>query len=223
MRPYETMVILSGELGEQSSSLMERFVSIVRDEGGQIDAEHDWGPRKLAYPIKKQTQGHYYLLDYQAEPDIVKELERNLRITEGVLRFMSVQQEHTGLPEKKSDDRYEGGRSDVPMHELRSAPRRYPEDRREDRPEADRAAPTEAPPAKTAADGEPGTAPTTEAAGEGESATVPATEAAGEGASAATESPDESPGVESAESAEKEAAAEAPSSDDSEQGEKENE
>ena len=84
-----------------------------------MDGSHDWGSRKLAYPIKKQGEGHYYLLEYNAEPAVVSELERTLRITEGVLRYMSVQQGHTGLPKPRVRESERGERGDVPLHEMR--------------------------------------------------------------------------------------------------------
>ena len=98
MRSYETMVVVSGEIGEESAALMSRFEGVVRSEGGTYETTHDWGTRKLAYPIRRQANGRYYLMEYQAEPGTVQELERTMRITEGVLRYISVQQEHTGLP-----------------------------------------------------------------------------------------------------------------------------
>jgi small subunit ribosomal protein S6 len=119
MRPYETMVVLSTQLPE-STGLIDRFASIIEREGGSIDARLDWGVRSMAYPIKNQSHGHYWLLEYQAGSDLVKELERNLRIAEGVLRFMSVQQEHTGLPEPPRIEERPEGRRDVPLSEMRS-------------------------------------------------------------------------------------------------------
>lgn len=119
MRPYETLVVLRTDLGEEAARLLTRFETVIASQGGTIDEKRDWGVRDLAYPIGKQKQGHYHLLEYQAEPQTVKELERNLRIVEGVLRFVSVQQEHTGLPEPRVREHY-GDRRDTPLHEMRS-------------------------------------------------------------------------------------------------------
>ena len=116
MRSYETMVVVSGELGEGSAALMSRLEGVVRSEGGTYETTHDWGTRKLAYPIRRQADGRYYLMEYQAEPGTVQELERTMRITEGVLRFISVQQEHTGLPVERERiiERDRGGDRDRP-------------------------------------------------------------------------------------------------------------
>jgi small subunit ribosomal protein S6 len=120
MRPYETMVVLSPGLGEEADALVDRLTAVVETNGGSLDASHDWGSRKLNYPIRRQSEGRYFLFEYQAEPSVVRELERTMRITEGVLRFISVQQEHTGLPEVRQ--REERPRRDVPLSELRSRP-----------------------------------------------------------------------------------------------------
>jgi len=101
MRAYETMIVISTLLGDEATALRERFVSVVKDNGGTVDTELDWGVRKLAYPILDQTAGRYLLLEYQAEPAVVAELERTLRIADGVLRYISVQQDHTGLPKER--------------------------------------------------------------------------------------------------------------------------
>lgn len=122
MRPYETLVVLRTDLGEDSAKLLTRFESVITGQGGTIDENRDWGVRDLAYPIGKQKQGHYHLLEYQADPTVVKELERNLRIVEGVMRFVTVQQEHTGLPEPRQREHY-GERRDAPLHEMRSMDR----------------------------------------------------------------------------------------------------
>jgi len=95
------MIVFSALLGDEATALRERFVSVVKDNGGTVDAELDWGVRKLAYPIQDQSDGRYLLLEYQAEPAVVAELERKLRIADGVLRYISVQQEHTGLPKER--------------------------------------------------------------------------------------------------------------------------
>ena len=122
MRPYETMIVISPELGDGGGELIERFEGILAREGGTLDNRHDWGLRRLSYPMKKQAQGHYYLLEYQADPSVVTELERNLRIADGVLRYMSVQQGHTGLPQPRSESSSDS-RDDVPFHRMRDRDR----------------------------------------------------------------------------------------------------
>jgi small subunit ribosomal protein S6 len=121
MRPYETLVVLRTDLGEEGTRLLARLQAVIENDGGSIDEKRDWGVRDLAYSIGKQRQGHYHLLEYQAEPKTVKEVERTLRIVEGVLRFVSVQQEHTGLPEPRVRESYD--RREAPLSEMRSSNR----------------------------------------------------------------------------------------------------
>ena len=63
MRPYETMIVLSPTLGADMQPLIERVQEVIRSRGGQIDASHDWGSKKLAHPIRKQVDGHYFLIE----------------------------------------------------------------------------------------------------------------------------------------------------------------
>jgi len=118
MRPYETLIVLSPALGAETQPLIDRVQEVIRSRGGQIDAAHDWGSKKLAHPIRKQSDGRYFLIEYQAEGDAVAEVERTLRITDGVLRYLSVQQEHTGLPQPRARESYR--REDTPLSEMRS-------------------------------------------------------------------------------------------------------
>ena len=118
MRPYETLIVLSPALGGETQPLIDRVQDVIRARGGQVDASHDWGSKKLAHPIHKQTDGRYFLLEYQAEGDAVAEVERTLRITDGVLRYISVQQEHTGLPQPRARESYR--RDDTTLSEMRS-------------------------------------------------------------------------------------------------------
>jgi small subunit ribosomal protein S6 len=118
MRPYETLIVLSPALGADTQPLIDRVQEVIRSRRGEIDAAHDWGSKRLAHPIRKQTDGHYFLIEYKAEGDTVAEVERTLRITDGVLRYISVQQEHTGLPQPRPRESYR--REDVPLSEMRS-------------------------------------------------------------------------------------------------------
>jgi small subunit ribosomal protein S6 len=110
------LVVLSSSLGSEQQPLITKLEDLIKSSGGTLDASRDWGSKKLAYHIQKQTDGHYYLIEYQADGDVVSELERTLRITDGVLRFATVQQEHTGLPEPRQR---EMPRRDAPLSEMR--------------------------------------------------------------------------------------------------------
>ena len=91
MNRYETMFILNPELGEEEvQSVMQKFSGIIAAQGGEQLLLEDWGRRRLAYKIKKFTTGHYVLLDFAGQPKTLAELERNLKIDDRIIRFLSV-------------------------------------------------------------------------------------------------------------------------------------
>ncbi len=100
MRRYETVVLLNPELStEQLGEALERYQQLVGANAGQMLKLDDWGQKPLAYPVAKYTRGHYSLLDYCGGPDTVAELERNLRIDERCLKFLTVKTAEAADPE----------------------------------------------------------------------------------------------------------------------------
>jgi small subunit ribosomal protein S6 len=94
MRHYELMVILDPELEERTvAPSLDRFLNVVRKGGGSIENVNIWGRRKLAYEIKKKSEGIYAVVDMQAEPDLAKELDRQLNLNESVLRTKLIRPE----------------------------------------------------------------------------------------------------------------------------------
>jgi len=89
MRKYEAMFILNiGLAKEQLPEKVERFTTAITHNGGQIDKLAEWGKRRLAYEVNKQREGYYFLINFTAEPAAVKELERQFRISEDVVRYV---------------------------------------------------------------------------------------------------------------------------------------
>ncbi|QPP07654.1 30S ribosomal protein S6 [Streptomyces bathyalis] len=87
MRHYEVMVILDPDLEERAiSPLIESFLSVVRDAKGKVEKVDTWGRRRLSYEINKKPEGIYSVIDVQAEPAAVKELDRQMNLNESVLR-----------------------------------------------------------------------------------------------------------------------------------------
>ncbi len=87
MRHYEVMVILDPDLEERAvAPLIESFLSVVREGNGKVEKVDTWGRRRLAYEINKKPEGIYSVIDLQAEPDVVKELDRQLNLNESVVR-----------------------------------------------------------------------------------------------------------------------------------------
>jgi small subunit ribosomal protein S6 len=87
MRHYELMVILDPDLEERTvAPSLDTFLNVVRQGGGSVDKVDVWGRRRLAYEIDKKVEGIYAVVDMSADPDVDKELDRQLNLNEAVLR-----------------------------------------------------------------------------------------------------------------------------------------
>ncbi|AFA75909.1 30S ribosomal protein S6 [Gordonia polyisoprenivorans VH2] len=87
MRHYELMVILDPSLDERTvAPSLDTFLNVVRKDGGKVDNVDIWGKRRLAYEIAKHSEGIYAVIDLNAEPNTVSELDRQLKLNESVLR-----------------------------------------------------------------------------------------------------------------------------------------
>ena len=87
MRHYELMVILDPDIEERTvAPSLDQFLAVVKSDGGSVEKVDIWGRRRLAYEITKKTEGIYAVVDLQAEPATVKELDRQLNLNEAVLR-----------------------------------------------------------------------------------------------------------------------------------------
>ena len=88
---YETTFITRTELSEENlKALQDRLAEVITTFQGEVVLKEDWGRRKLAYPIKKETRGQYTYLVYAAKGEVVHEIERTLRLQDHVLRFLTV-------------------------------------------------------------------------------------------------------------------------------------
>ncbi|MBW7572029.1 30S ribosomal protein S6 [Caproiciproducens faecalis] len=90
---YETVFILSTKLGEDAiAALVQKFKDLI-EANGTIDSIDEWGKRRLAYPIKKQEEGYYTLVNFTSAPEFTAELDRIYKITDGVLRSLIIKKE----------------------------------------------------------------------------------------------------------------------------------
>ena len=87
MRHYELMVILDPDLEERTiQPSLDQFLGVVRQGGGSVEKVDVWGRRRLAFEIDKKVEGIYAVIDLQAEPAAVQELDRQLNLNESILR-----------------------------------------------------------------------------------------------------------------------------------------
>jgi small subunit ribosomal protein S6 len=95
MRRYEMMIILDPGLEETTvQPSLDQFLTVIKDGGGSVDKVDVWGRRRLAYDIDKKSEGIYAVIDMLAEPDTVRELDRQLSLNEAVLRTKVLRPEH---------------------------------------------------------------------------------------------------------------------------------
>ena len=87
LRPYEVMIILDADLDERTvQPSLDTYLNVVRQDGGTVDEIDVWGKRRFAYEINKKNEGIYAVVQLQAEPNTVKELDRQLSLNESVVR-----------------------------------------------------------------------------------------------------------------------------------------
>jgi small subunit ribosomal protein S6 len=91
MRTYELMMITKGSLDEPTvTATVERFTKLIADQGGSVERVDHWGKRQFAYEIDHMTEGYYTVIDLQIGADGLREVERQLRITDEVVRHKVV-------------------------------------------------------------------------------------------------------------------------------------
>ena len=90
---YETVFVVSAKLGEEgAAALVEKFKARIA-RNGTVESVDDWGKRRFAYLINKESEGYYTLINFESTPDYVVELDRRFKITEGVLRSIIVKKD----------------------------------------------------------------------------------------------------------------------------------
>lgn len=91
MRRYETIVIIDPDIGEeQRAPVFDRIKELVPQKGGLVVEFDEWGARKMAYEVKKKKRGYYLRVDYCGTGDLVSEMERQFRIDDRVLKYMTI-------------------------------------------------------------------------------------------------------------------------------------
>ena len=104
MNSYETVFILTPVLSDdQAKEAVQKFEGEIKSLGGSIKHSENWGLRKLAYPIQKKSTGFYFLVEFQAEGNVVANFELMLKRDERVLRFLTVKMDvdHVTYSEKR--------------------------------------------------------------------------------------------------------------------------
>jgi small subunit ribosomal protein S6 len=94
LNKYESIYIINPEVEEQGiKELVEKFNTLIETEGGKVSETQEWGLRRLAYPIQKKEQGYYVLVNFEAKPESIVELERVYKITDSVMKFITIRKD----------------------------------------------------------------------------------------------------------------------------------
>lgn len=114
MNQYEVMYVVDAALEDSArNELINRFNELVVKNGGEVERVDEWGKRRLAYAINYKTEGYYVLMYIKAPAELPRELERNLKISDQVLRYLVIRYEGE-LPAKREMNR--------PVREAAEAP-----------------------------------------------------------------------------------------------------
>ena len=134
---YECVLIARNDITQQQvEAVADQIAGLVEGDSGSVQKREYWGLRSLSYRIKKNRKAHYMLLGLDAKPASITEMERQLRLNEDVLRFMTVrvdgiEEGPSAILSRKSDERERGFRGPKPAGRFESGRRRGYDDREE--------------------------------------------------------------------------------------------
>ncbi|MCL2427696.1 MAG: 30S ribosomal protein S6 [Alphaproteobacteria bacterium] len=134
---YECVLIARNDVTQQQvEGIADQIGALLESDGGSVQKREYWGLRSLAYRIKKNRKGHYMLLGLDAKPAILTEIERQLRLNEDILRFMTVrvpaiEEAPSAILSRRSDERERSFRGPKPAGRFESGRRRGYEEREE--------------------------------------------------------------------------------------------
>ncbi len=98
MRKYETIIVIDSLLkAEETENIISKYERFVSANGGQIEAIERWGKKRLAYEIKKRQYGFYVLIRFDGPPPMIKQLEREYRLNESLLRYVTIKLDDRAL------------------------------------------------------------------------------------------------------------------------------
>ena len=103
VRDYELGIVVSPEASEeQTKGILDRVEQVIQTYGGQVVKIHPWGRRRLAYPIERHRDGLYFFLDLSLTPQTVLEIDRNLKVTEEVIRYLLVKRDPRAIAAQRA-------------------------------------------------------------------------------------------------------------------------
>ena len=93
MKKYEVMFIVKPAEEEALNNVVAKFENLLQANGGTVEKVDRWGKRRLAYEVKEHAEGYYYLMFFSAEPKVIAELDRVMKITDEILKHMIIKED----------------------------------------------------------------------------------------------------------------------------------
>ena len=121
---YETVFIISMNQGEEGiAALVTKFKDLIAAHG-TVESVDEWGKRRLAYPIAKQAEGYYTLINFKSGPEFTAELDRIYKITDGILRSIIIKKDERKIKPQKAEEKAPAAEADqaAPVNEAAEAP-----------------------------------------------------------------------------------------------------
>jgi len=115
VRDYELGIVVSPEASEdQTKAILDRVTQVAQTNGGQVVKLHPWGRRRLAYPIERHRDGIYFFLDLSLTPQTVLEIDRNLKVTEEVIRHLLVKRDPKAIAMQRAREAHAAATAEAP-------------------------------------------------------------------------------------------------------------
>ena len=122
LKQYETVFIATPVLSDaQMKEAVAKYTSLIKDNGGEIVSEEDWGLKQLAYPIQHKTSGFYYLIEFKATPEFVATLETQYHRDERILRYLTVALDKDAVAYAEHRRQVRAGKAAAPKAEAEPA------------------------------------------------------------------------------------------------------
>ena len=120
IKQYETVFIATPVLSDvQMKEAVAKYTQLIRDNGGEIVYEEDWGLRQLAYPIQHKTTGFYYLIEFKADPTFVDVLETQYHRDERIIRFLTVALDKDAIAYAEHRREVRSAKKNAPVEEVK--------------------------------------------------------------------------------------------------------
>ena len=129
LKQYETVFIATPVLSDsQMKEAVAKYTQLIKDNGGEVVYEEDWGLKQLAYPIQHKTSGFYYLIEFKADPQFVATLETQYHRDERIIRFLTVALDKNSIAYAEHRRQMRAGKAAAKAEEVPAEPAVEPEE-----------------------------------------------------------------------------------------------